>query len=199
MKKLMLILVCVSLVFALGSMALADEVTDTIGKATSLYSGGKYSQALTELNYAISQIHNLMIEQYKQAFPEARPGFTAEDFSSQAAGAALLGGGITVSRNYNKANGGNVYVETVSDSPMLSFVTSLMTNPMFISGEKQMITIGGEKAIKEWSDADNSGELQIVIANRVLLTVRGSDVSFDEVKAYAEAYNYTLLKKFLAE
>ena len=85
----------------------------------------------------------------------------------------------------------------MSDSPMLSFVAGMMSNPMFVSGNQQMITIGEEKAIKEWDDSNNSGELQIVVANKVLLTVRGSDVTFDEVKAYAEAYDYAKLKELV--
>ncbi|MBN1999492.1 hypothetical protein JW935_18180 [candidate division KSB1 bacterium] len=196
------------LIFILGlacavltlTTAQADEVTSQIDKAKNLYSQGKLSEAVTELNFAINQIQSLQIDRYKTAFPNPPSGWEAEDFESGAAGMAFMGGGTSISRNYTKTDSDgetSVKIEVVSDSPLLSSLMMMISNPMFLGGKK-VVSIGGEKAVEEWSDSDKSGQLQIVIENRMLITVSGNGLaSKDALYTYANGMNINKLKSFL--
>jgi hypothetical protein len=193
--RIILLITCTALFW---SFAQADEISSQIDKAKTLYSQGKYSEAVTELNFAINQIQNLQMDRYKTAFPDALGGWEAADFEGGAAGMAFMGGGISVSRSYSTNEGStSVKIEVVSDSPMLSGVMMMLSNPMFLGGKK-VVSIGGEKGVEEWSDSDQSGQLQIVVENRMLITVSGNGLSGkDLLYTYANKINIGKLKSFM--
>ncbi len=192
--------ICVlTIVVALmGTLVYADEVSDQIDKAKALYTQGKYSEAIAELNFAVGQIQSLQVDRYKTAFPQPLSGWDAEDFEGGGVGTAFMGGGISVSRNYTTNDGAtSVKIELVSDSPLLSSVMMMLGNPMFLGGNK-VVTVNGEKAVEEWSESDKSGQLQIVIENRMLITVNGSGLSSKgQLYDYAKAIDFAKLKSFL--
>ena len=169
-----------------------------IDKAKSLYSQGKYSESITELNVAVSQIQNLLMDRYKTVFPAALNGWTAEEFEGNAAGMMFMGGGITVSRRYETNDGeSSVKIEMVSDSPLLSSIMMMFTNPMFL-GDKKIVNLGSEKAIEEWNAEDQSGTLQIVIDNKVLFTVNGNGIANkDMMYSYANKIDFAKLRTFI--
>ncbi|HPR17288.1 MAG TPA: hypothetical protein PLD62_03495 [Candidatus Cloacimonadota bacterium] len=193
-------------VFLISALSFADETTGALDRAKGLYQSGKYSESIGELNYAINQIQQIIMERYKTVFPAALSGWQADEFNADAASMALLGGGISVSRNYSKEleqESNDYYTETasinislVSDSPMLSSLMMMFNNPMFLGGNK-MVTIQGEKAI-ESSDSDGvPNELQFVIANRVIITVSASSCTKDDLYAYANKIDFAKLKTLM--
>ncbi len=169
-----------------------------IDKGKALFAQGKYSEAVTELNVAISQIQSLQMEQYKTVFPAPLAGWQADEFEGNTAGMAFMGGGISVSRNYSMDDGQkSVKIEMVSDSPLLSSIMMMYSNPMFL-GDKKIVMLGSEKAVEEWNAEDQSGTLQIVVANRVLFTVNGSGIpSKDVLYSYAGKIDFAKLKSIL--
>ena len=178
--------------------AYADDVTNQIDKAKALYSQGKYSEAVNELNFAIGQIQSLQIERYKVAFPKPLAGWEAGDFEGGAAGMAFMGGGTAVSRNYTTNDGEtSIKIEIVADSPLLSSIMMMISNPMFLGGNK-VVSISGEKAVEEWSDTDKSGQLQIVVGNRMVITVSGNGLaSKDLLYSYANKIDIAKLKSLM--
>jgi hypothetical protein len=174
------------------------DIPAQIDKAKSLYSQGKYSESINELNVAISQIQNLLMDKYKTVFPAALNGWDADEFETSAAGMAFMGGGISVSRNYNTNDGATyVKIEMVSDSPLLSSIMMMFSNPMFLGGKK-IVNLGSEKAIEEWNGEDQSGTLQIVIDNKVLFTVNGNDIANKDIMySYANKIDFAKLRTFI--
>ena len=174
----------------------ADEVTTSIDKAKSLYAAGKLSEAVQELNYAIAHIRTAQMDKFKTAFPAALSGWKANDFNADAASMTFLGGGISVARTYEKSDGNSVSITMVTDSPLMSSVMMMISNPMFLGGNK-LVTINNEKAVEEWNADDNYGQLQIVLDNKMLITVEGNGVSKDDLYAYAKALNFAKFKELM--
>jgi hypothetical protein len=121
------------------SSLFCDEITSTIDKAKGLYQSGKLMESVNELNYAVNQIQQLQVEKYKAVFPAAVSGWKAEEFNADAAAMTFLGGGISVSRNYTQEVGNDYYsdyksvdISLVSDSPMISSLMMMFSNPMFL-------------------------------------------------------------------
>jgi hypothetical protein len=132
-------------------------------------------------------------------FPEAPDGWKAEKPESQAAGRAMLGGGISATRAYSQKSGkGRAEIEIMTDSPMLQSLSMLFSNPMFLqgSGKGKLIKVQGQKAILK-SRKENSAELQAMIDNKVLLkvTVRRYDGAADFAKEMAEAVDLDKIRE----
>jgi hypothetical protein len=176
-----------------ASVALADDVSDSVNEALQLYKDGKFSEAVNSLNYASQLIQQKKGASLEAVLPAALAGWTAEDATSQAAGAAMFGGGVTAERRYTKDTS-SVKIQVVTDSPMLQAVMMMMSNPMFATSDGgKMETIGGQKAIVKVDNANKSGQVQIVVANRFLVTVEGEEITKDDITAYAKAIDFAKL------
>jgi hypothetical protein len=125
-----------------------------------------------------------LLESY---LPEPLDGWTAEEATSQAAGAAMFGGAVTAERVYRKDNK-RVTVTLITDSPMVQSMMMMLKNPMFATaGGGKMKRIGGEKAIIKYDANNQSGEVQLAVGN-VLVTVNGA-AQEDDLVAYTEGVN----------
>lgn len=205
--KLINLSVLVFCMLFLTTITFADEITDTLDKAKSLYQAGKYSEALTELNYAINLIQNKQADRFKEVFPEPMTGWEATEIQSSTAGMAMFGGGISVDRTYTKTPDDDtgvyetqsVEISMVSDSPLLSTFMMMFTNPMFL-GTNKLVTVGTEKAVEVIDDSGVTSELQFVVENRMMVTVKSYDENTKEnIYAYAKKIDFAKLKSFLKE
>lgn len=184
-------LIVLTLFFAAWTTCLhADEVTDTISEALENYKAGHYSDAVASLNYASQLIQQKKGEDLKALLPETLKGWSAEEASSQAVGAALMGGGVTAERRYRKEDS-SITVQIITDSPILQGVMMMLSNPMFAASDGGKVQrINQQKAIVKYQQADRNGSIQIVVANRFLVTIEGSDVKKEDLEAYAKAIDY---------
>jgi hypothetical protein len=189
-RTLLLVLFC-SLIFS--GIALADDVTDAINEALQSYQGGKYSEAMTSLNYASQLIGQKKGGDLQSFLPQPLSGWEAEEATSQSMGAAMLGGGVSAERQYNKGSS-SVRIQIVTDSPMIQSMMMMFGNPMLAGADGgKMEKIAGEKAIVKYNAADKTGTINLVIANRFLVTLDGSDASLEDLKAYAGKIDYKKL------
>jgi len=181
---------------ALAAPAAADEILDQINQAIELYKAGDYAGAAGELEFAAAQIRQLRAGEISGALPEPLTGWTAEDAETAAMGAGMFGGGTSASRSYEKGDA-RVDVQILTDSPMLQSLAMLINNPMLMSGSGQkLVRIQGNKGALEWNE--DSGSLNVVVGGTVLVQVDGSNCTADDLTSYAEAVDYELIKKLLA-
>jgi hypothetical protein len=193
-KVISLFLLLGALLNALPTRA-ADDVLTTIEEAVRQYKSGDYAGSASNLDYASQLIRQKKSEKMKELLPEPLTGWNAEPANAQAVGTAVFGGGVTVSRDYNKGSA-TVSIEIVSDSPVLQSVLMMLNNPMFAgaSGGK-LETVKGQRAIVKYDPASQSGELNIVVAGRFMVTVRGQKVEKDDLLAYAGKIDFKTLSQ----
>ncbi|MBI9077259.1 MAG: hypothetical protein JEZ02_17765 [Desulfatibacillum sp.] len=174
--------------------ALADEITDTINEALSQYKAGQFTEAAGTLDYASQMIRQKKGGSLETLLPEPLNGWTADAPTSVAAGAAMFGGGVTAERTYYKGDS-SMTVSFVTDSPVLQSMMMMMTNPAFAASSGMKIDkVKGQRAMYEYDPSDKSGEMTMVVANKFLVTVSGSGVEREEIKAYAEAVDFAKLE-----
>ena len=183
-------LLCLSL-----TVASADEITDKLKTGSDLYTQKKYSESISEINYALQLIRQKHAEELAKYFPQALPGWTAQEVESEAV-AAIMGGMTMISKDYTKDSGESIQINMAIDSPLLASILMMFSNPMFAMGNK-IETINGEKAVIDYDNDDKSGDINIVIASKILFTVEGDDVTLDEMKAYINAMDFGKLKAFI--
>jgi len=183
-------------IWALVSMplyAFADDVTDSINEALQHYKDGAYSEAVESLTYSSRLIQQKKSGELASLLPGPLKGWVAEDAASDSSVTAF-GGGISVSRKYNK-DASSVSIDLMADSPMLQGMLMLFSNPMFAQADGgKMVKIGKQKAVLKYDAKESSGELTIVVDNRILVKVSGTGVKSDDLSAYANAIDYAKIE-----
>jgi len=187
MMKRMLVACMLTAGLVAGAAAAEDEVLTSINEGTDFYKNGEYAEAVTSLNYAVQLIQQKKGDVLKQILPAPLDGWEAQDADSQAAGAAMFGGGVTAERRYSKGDS-EITIRMITDSPMMQGVMMMFSNPMFATADGgKLERIGKQKAIVKYDESGKSGDLQMVVNNRFLVTVEGNDVARDDILAYARA------------
>lgn len=178
-------------VFALMSAAVADDVTDQLNEAIKAYENKDYAAASTALDLAATLIRQLGAEVWKTVLPEPLPGWQGEDAEITSVGAAMLGGGTSVSRKYQKGDD-NVEITVMTNSPVLQGIGALLTGGMVTSPDMKLSIIGGRKMT--YTKSENS--YQTMVANKALVKVEGSkSVDDATLRAYVAAIKFHQIEK----
>ena len=186
-SKFVIILAVFSVIcLTFPTASFADDVTEYINEALQYYKDGDYSDAIDSMNYAEQLIQQKKSTGLEAFLPEPIKGWTAEAATSQAASSAMLGGGITAERSYSKGNS-SIEIQIMADSPMLQGVMMMMSNPMFATADGgKLERIGKQKAIVKFDPNSKDGELQIVVANRFMISIDGEGISKKVLTDYAD-------------
>ena len=172
-----------------------DDVLTTIEEAVKQYKSGDYAGAVSNLDYASQLVRQKKSERMKDLLPDPLAGWQANPASAQTLGTAVFGGGVTVSRDYKKGDA-SVSIEIVSDSPVLQSVMMMLNNPMFAGASGGSLkTIKGQRAIIKYDDKEQKGEVNIVVAGRFMITVKGNHVDLNTLVEYSESIDFELLAK----
>jgi hypothetical protein len=167
--------------------AFADEIEDQINDALKAYSSGDLAAAKLALDDASQMIATKNAGALGAVLPEALSGWTAEEVDSNAAGAAMFGGGIQAGRKYRKGET-NVEINVMGDSPMLATVMPMLANSAMAAAMGKVTKIGKNRALQT-----NDGQIMLVVGNRFLVTIDGSGTMEDKT-AYANAIDFAKLE-----
>lgn len=174
----------------------ADEITDSIEEAIEYYKEDDFVEAANSLDYASQLIRQKRSGNLEAFLPEPLAEWSAEDIKSKAAGAGYLGGMISAKREYRKDQS-SVAIEIITDSPALQSMVMVFSNPAYASADGGKLTkIKRQKAIIKYSPSRENGEINIVVANQYLVTIKGQKVKETDLVDYASAIDYQKLKKF---
>jgi hypothetical protein len=188
------------LALAGGGQALADEVGEQIDLGKELYQEGDFRGAVEELQYAISQIQQKLNEEYMTLLPDPLEGWRADEAQAQTAGMAMMGGGTQISRDYYaQEDNGQVNIQILANSPMLAAMSMMIGNPMMMQGERDTKPYRKGRTKGMIKENAKNIEITLLVANRVLITVKGSRVDSKEpVEAYLDAMDLRAVEKAFA-
>jgi hypothetical protein len=178
---------------AFSGLGYADEVTDSINDALKYYQDGEYTDAIEDLSYALQLIKQKKAKELEAFLPKPLGGWTAQQSSSQAAGTAMFGGGITAERKYSRGPS-SMTVQIITNSPMMQGVMMMLSNPMFAASDGgRLEKIGRQKAIVKFDPTHKQGEIKMVVANRFFVLIKGHGITEEDLKGYAKAIDYKKL------
>ena len=180
--------------------ALADEVEESLKRAQEFYQQQKYSEAISELQMAISQIQDKQAEGYQTVLPEPPAGWSAGEIETSKVPGALMGGAVVISREYSNGQGATVTVTLMGESPAMSSILMMASNPMFLGPGYRLVRVKGHKALEEWHQDSNSGQLSVIVGSKAVVTVEGSGLSSKEVlHEFANLVDYEKIKRLMEE
>jgi len=195
-KKKNLIAFLISISIVISGTVYADEITDTIQEAIEYYEEGDFVEAASSLDYASQLIRQKRSGGLEAFLPEPLSGWSAADVESQAAGAAYLGGMITATRKYRKEQS-SITIEILTDSPMLQSMVMMLSNPAYATADGGKLTkIKRQKAVIKYRPSNKDGEINIVVAKKYLVAVKGRKIKEADLVDYASAIDYKKLRQF---
>ena len=189
---LFLFFLLLSITLPMPSIAAEDSVMKTIEDAIQHYKDGKFTAAVTSLDYASQMIRQKKGEALGRLLPDPLPGWTSQQADGKATGTAIFGGATTAERHYMKSDA-TISVRYSSDSPMMQTMTMMFSNPLFASSSGKLELINGQKAIVDYKET--SGNVNIVIGSNLLITVEGNNVKKEDLMAYADKIDMDKLTK----
>lgn len=176
---------------AIHGAARADDFTDQLDQAGKAYGNHDLRGAQKALGNAETLLRQQRLVQWKTVLPDALDGWKAEDIQGTAAAMAMLGGGVSVSRRYDRSPG-SITIEIVADSPIVSSVMPMLKMLTAIGSET--VVAGGTTAVYRKDDHS----LMAVVDDKALVTVKGQNAPDDALKSYFKAIHFdtiaTLLK-----
>jgi hypothetical protein len=188
-------IVLTATLFACSSLVRADDVTDSIDEAVKSYKSNDFSAAAQSLEAAAQLVRQKRAELFKAILPAAPSGWTAEEATVQAAGAAMLGGGVSAERRYTKGDS-SVTIKLITDSPIMQGVMMMMGNPMFANADGgKLERIKGQKAI--FKNKEGNGSVNVVVNGTLLVQIEATQTSDKDLRAFAEALDYSKLTSLL--
>ena len=175
--------------------AYADEVLTTVEEAVSQYKKGDFDGAASNLDYAAQLIRQKKSEALKEVFPDPFEGWEAEPATSQSTGTAAFGRSINVSRTYVKKPS-TITIDITSDSPVMQSLVMMLNNPVIAgAGGAKVEEFGTYKGIVHYNEANLSGDANIVVDDRFMVTVKGQQIEREVLIKYAQAVKYVELGK----
>lgn len=171
----------------------ADEVMATVDEAVKQYKSGDYDGAANNLDYAVQLIRQKKSEALIKVFPEPLAGWEAEPATSQATGTAVFGGSVIVSRTYLRKPS-TVTIDIASDSPVMQSLVMMLNNPVLAgAGGAKLESFNTHRGIVQYNETNRSGDVNIVVDDRFMVTVKGQEIDRDDLIAYAQAVKYSEL------
>ena len=151
-----------------------DEIEDQLATALEYYQAGDVADAITELQYTISALQAIIAQGYEAIFPEPPSGWTANAVETEA-GAAFMGGGTVLSRDYQTPDGGAVGAQLMVDNPMIQTFAAMMANPAMLAMQQsaERLKIGRDNAVVTFEEGGSTGEAILVLGGRVMLKLDG--------------------------
>ncbi|GAA3709365.1 hypothetical protein GCM10022421_15590 [Oceanisphaera sediminis] len=169
------------------------DIRQAITEGNRAFEAGELSQAAAQFDYVATLIRQLQAGELGTLFPEPLAGWQAEKVNTQAGSAAFFGGGINASRRYRK-DGGSLEISITKDSPLLQTMAVLFTNPsMAAMGGYKIKRIQGQTAMMK--EEGSRRELQMLVANRILIQLNGRSVTEEDLNAYAEALDIAAITR----
>lgn len=165
-----------------------DEVIEQIELGLELYQEQEYGAAITELEYAINDIRQLMSGRIGETFPDPPAGWSAGEVASSGGGggaAALFGGGggSSLEREYRQEDGnGRMQAQLMIDNPMIQAMSVMFNNPAMVAAQPNMerVRIGRDSALVKWEPERGSAEVSFLMDGRILMQVNGQGLESQE-------------------
>jgi len=187
------------------AMKQAEELVQRIARA-----GEKMREAEKKGGRAMTasakKVEPVDFRNLKALLPENLPGMKREEATGESSGA--LGGDISMARASYQADGGASIGITISD------MGSVIGSPMGLaaygwatakidretdSGYEKTTTFSGYPAYEEYDKGDQSGRIHVIVANRFMVDVQGSEVKMDAIKAALGKLDLSKLAKMKKE
>ncbi|MFG1295444.1 hypothetical protein [Xanthobacter variabilis] len=167
--------------------ARADEIADAISEAQKAYAAGDTATTKQALDVASQLLAQRNAEGLAKFLPPAPAGWTAGDTETDAAAAAMFGGGLIAKREYSKGDT-HVNVQIIAQSPMVAQMAAMFSNAGMLGAMGKVFRDRGRTAV-----VTKDGAVQL-LSGATFITIDGN-AGEAEKKAFLSAIDLAALEK----
>jgi hypothetical protein len=183
---------------ALPALGQADDIEEQIQRGVKAYQDGQHREAIQELQFAISQLQELLNKEYLTLLPAPPAGWEAEDSEAQTMPAAILGGGTSISRSYLRGEE-RMEITMMADSPLLASLSMMLSNPAMLAAGGNVRPYRYESYRGIIEKQDNGAEISLLVANRVLVKLSGDNIEGEKtLEGFLKAMDFRKIEETLA-
>ncbi len=193
-NKIISILLTVPFLMAVPTWA--DEITDQIQMGLKAYEEKDYRTAVDELKFVVALLEKLKNDQNLKLLPDALEGWKTVESNNKdnQMAMAMMGGGTSMKGKYVRDNE-VVRIEILANSPLLSMMTMMISNPAMMAGEKNTTPFRYKRSKGMKKRDGNKLEITIVVAGQIMIKVVGNNLKDEAVlKEYLDAIDMAKLK-----
>lgn len=177
--------------------ALADDISTQLEQARAAYVRNDPLHALSALQATINMLNTRLADVFGKTLPPPPAGWDAGTIETQSLDS--IGGGVTVTRAYTKDNA-SLNAALIVDNPAVNSSVA-----MFQTGSQEAaqpgwthLKINDTDALLRYDSANRAGEILIVVGDRVLLQIEGTDINKDVILVEtAKGWNIPAIRKLL--
>lgn len=184
----------VGMLLACAPVWAADMVPSQIEAARAAYQKNDLPRTAKALEAALSDIHDRLGKALAETMPPATAGWQADPPEVQ--GLGQVGGGLAVTRAYAKGEA-SLNASLFLDSPAVESASALFGNAAATAAQPNMkrVKVGAEDALLRFDAANKSGEITMVLGNRILLAIEGDNLaSADVLTEAAKGWNVARIR-----
>lgn len=195
----LIIFVLTTVIFMGHRPAYSDDILDAINEAVDAYKDKEFAEAVEGLDYAKQLIQQLRSDKILKFLPEPFSGWKAKSGKSQNMG--ILGGMTGVQKEYwqpGKGNAGRkrITISIMGESPIMQGMMAAF-NPMYATaGGGRLQKIKRNKAVVKYDPDQKSGDINVLVKKRFIVSIKGRSVDEKDLMDYAKAVDYKGLKEF---
>jgi hypothetical protein len=189
MKAIFRTAAAVLVIGGLAGSAQGDEVEESLEMALEAYRAGDINAAKEEIDFAAQLLAQMKAAGLSVFLPDALPAWTRVEGQDQAPAAAMFGGGMSAKGTYTRGND-RIEIQLMADNQVVTTMAGMFSNPAMMGSMGQVKRIGHQKVV-----ITQSGELQALINNRILVQITGGAPMPDK-EAYFAALDLRGLKDF---
>jgi hypothetical protein len=169
----------------------AGQAADQAAKSGDPAALAKAMQMLGGQGAAGPHVEPVNFRELKALLPEELPGFTRTSATGEKAGAM----GMVVSEakgEYNAEGGAHIAVKLLDVGSLagplalgLAGWASVEIDRETETGYEKSTVLGGNKAFEKYDTRSKHGELNVLVGNRFIVELHGSNVKIDDLKSAA--------------
>jgi len=186
----MKIIVLLTLLFAFSTAQAQDEVLAKLDEAKAAYGSDNLEETRFALQQSLAALDVLVGKEILALLPEQIKEMDYIADGDDVAGSSAAFTGVFVHRGYTDGEDHMVDIEIATNSPLLSSLSTFLTNPLFASaagGNQKVIKIDSYKSVLQKDEDDPlSYDIQIPF-DETLMTVSVQGYDEDDAIEIAES------------
>ncbi|MGE4373838.1 MAG: hypothetical protein AB7E29_13255 [Xanthobacter sp.] len=167
--------------------ALADDISDALAEAQKAYADGDMAATRQAVDVAAQLLAQHSADKLVQFLPAPPEGWSEEDTRSDAAAAAMFGGGLIARRDYRKGDE-SVTALIIAGSPMVAQMAPMFANAQMLGAMGRVFRFQGRTAVMT-----REGGIQLM-GGDAYITIEGS-ASEANKRMFLEAIDLDAVEK----
>ena len=172
----------------------ADDVPLKLDSARAAYQKGDLARAARDVEAALKAMQERLGRIFAETLPTLSNRWKPDEVEIQ--GLGEIGGGLSITRAYTRDDQ-SLNASLLLDSPAGESAQALLAAPV-AQQHVRKVKVGGEEAVLRFDPSTSTGEITMMVGNRVVLEVQGDNItSADPLLEAAAAWNLAKIRTLL--